>query len=206
MLLAADALLWSLSAIALVGYRRKGERQYLIPALAGVLATVPNLGGLPAVDTRFGPIELLLLVLVLLLLADVQGLPRPLAAKLRFGLRSREWEFDRRFHIYREQLDGLLLTYRTSRDWSVYRRWQATVLRTGPQLVNRMRSLQAPDDNWAQVRDDYANLYERVIGQVGRDEPPDDELTLIRGTELKRNADRLRLKYRAEMRGLLDRW
>jgi hypothetical protein len=205
MLLAADALLWSLSAIALVGYRRKGERQYFIPALAGVLATVPNLGGLPAIDTRFGPIELSLLILVLLLLADVQGLPRRLAAKLRFGLRSREWEFDRRLHIYREQLDSLLLAYRTSQDWSVYRRWQASVRRTGPQLVKRMRSLRPPDADWGQVRDEYADLYERIIALIDRDQSPDDELTLIRGTELKQLADRLRLKYRAEMRGQLDR-
>lgn len=205
MLLAADALLWALSAIALAGYRRKGERQYVIPAIAGVIATVPNLSSLPTVEVRFGPIELSLLVLVLLLLADVQGLPGPLAAKLRFGLRSREWEFDRRFHIYREQLDGLLLTYRTSEDWSVYRRWQASVLQIGPRLVKRMRSLQAPDGEWAQVRDDYADLYERIIALVSRDESPDDELTLVRGTDLKQNADRLRLKYRAEMRKLLDR-
>ena len=166
---------------------------------------LPLVARIPVVEFGVGPLELALFILLVLLVADVQGLPRPMAARMHFGLRSREWEFDRRLHIYREHLDHLLLSYRSASEWSVYRRWQRSAFGRGRRLVAQMRSLGAPDDQWALLRDVYATLCERIILRIAQDQPPDDDATLREGRELKRRADELRLKYRSEMQALTTR-
>ena len=121
------------------------------------------------------------------------------------GRRSREWEFDRRLHAYRERLDRSLGSYPPTRDWSNYRRWQANVLRDGRVLLTKMKRLAPPDDDWAGIRDDYVDLYSGILGLISHDDLPDDDYTSQRGLELRQRADILRLKYRASADALLGR-
>lgn len=195
----AVLLLGAVSLLGVVGFRRKGERQYLIPALAGVGVIALNLRTLPSLGMRSLWFELLLALLVGVLLADVQGLPRPLAARLRFGWRCREWEFDRQLQRSRAQLDRSLLGQGVSDDWEAYRRWQASVHRKAPRLVKRLRALKAPSQGWASVRDDYADLYEQIVGRIERDEAPDDHQTLARSAALIEKTNRLRAEYRSKV-------
>lgn len=197
MQLVADVLFWIMALVALVGFRRTGQRQFLVPVLVGVVAPFLNLGFLPTMRVHLGAIELVLLTLVLLLLAMVQGLPDPIARRIRFGLQSREWEFDRRLCRYCKEVDHLLRAYPASRDWDDYQRWKRRVLAEGRSALRRMGKIHAPNHDRAQVRDDYVELYGRILERINTDQPPDDDDTLERGTELVRRADALRTKYRA---------
>jgi len=205
MQLTTDVLLWCLGIVGVIGFRRRGEKQYLVPAIVGFTVPLLNLVHLPRVAIEFGAVDALLLVLVLLLVADVQGLPAPVARRTGYGIRSHQWEFDRRFHDYRADLDRLMLSYPAQPDWPSYRRWKADLLRRGPKLIARMRSLREPDGAWGDIRDEYVNLYEEILARVANDEYPDDNYSQRRGTELKQRADALRLRYRTEVRAAASR-
>jgi hypothetical protein len=197
----ADLLIVAMVGLLLVGYRRRGNRLDQIAAALAVALLAWNLSKWPEVQLGVGPIEIGLLLLTVLLIVDVQGLPPRLVRYLPSGFRSREWDFDRRLYDKKEQLDRLLLEYRESTDWAVYRRWRARVLRKGRPMTRTMRKLQAPTPEWAAVRDGYVHLYDDILDRIERDERPDDADTLHRGTEIKERADVLRIAYRVAARG-----
>ena len=196
----ADFLIIAMVGLLLVAYRRRGNRLDQIAAALAVALLAWNLSKWPEVQVGVGPIELGLLFLTLLLIVDVRGLPPRLVRSLPRGFRSREWDFDRRLYDEKERLDRLLLEYRGSTDWAVYRRWRARVLRKGRATTRTLRKLQAPTPDWAAVRDGYVHLYDDILDRIERDERPDDADTLHRGTEIKARADVLRIAYRVAAR------
>lgn len=159
----------------------------------------------PQTTLQVGLFDVVLLFVVIAMIAHVQGLPISIARRLRIGLRSREWEFDRRLHIYREQLDTELSSYPSSRDWSEYGRWKRRTLSRGGKLLSGMRSLGPPDESWAHLRDGYVDLYDEILGRINVDDPPDDTYTMVRGTELKNEAAALRIQYRQAAHAAFDK-
>jgi hypothetical protein len=196
----ADLLIIAMVGLLLIAYRRRGNRLDQIAAALAVALLAWNLSKWPEVHVGIGPIEIGLLLLTLLLIVDVRGLPPRLVRYLPGGFRSREWDFDRRLYDEKEQLDRLLLEYRESTDWAIYRRWRARVLRKGRARTRTMRKLQAPTPDWAVVRDDYVHLYDDILDRIEQDKRPDDPDTLHRGTEIKTRADVLRIAYRVAAR------
>ena len=160
---------------------------------------------LPTMGLQLGVLDGLLALAAVALVIYVQGLPPRIAQHVGIGRRSREWEFDRRLHLYRERLDASLRHYPSSRDWPSYRRWRAQVLRDGHVLVARMKGMHAPDDGWAGVRDDYVDLYSEILARIALDDEPDDAYTSLRGGEIKQRANILRLEYRASADALIGR-
>jgi hypothetical protein len=201
----ADLLYVVVIVAGVIGYRRRDERAMVFLAVVGVVALALDVSKLPTIGLQFGVLDAALAVVAAVVVIDVQGLPPKVARYIPIGRRSREWEFDRRLHAYRERLDRSLGTYPPTRDWSNYRRWQATALRDGRALLAKMKRLAAPDDAWAGVRDDYIDLYSGILTLIAHDDLPDDDHTSQRGLELRQRADILRLKYRASADALLGR-
>jgi hypothetical protein len=201
----ADLFYVVLVCASAVGYRRRGERAMVFVAVIGAAALALDVSKLPTIAVQFGVLDAALAVVAAAAVIYVQGLPPRIARYIRVDRRSREWEFDRRLHAYREQLDAALLGYPTSREWATYRRWQAGVLRGGGMLVGNMKRISAPDDAWAGIRDEYIDLYSGILALIGHDDPPDNDYTSKRGLELRQRADILRLKYRASADALMGR-
>jgi hypothetical protein len=200
MRLPAD-ILYTVSVIAAaIGYRRTGAKLLAVLAAVAVGLLLLDIARFRTVHVQVDVLDVILIAIAIGVVVHVQGLPYPVARRVGIGWRSREWEFDRGLHICREQLDKVLLAHPSSADWAVYRRWQTDALRTGLRVVKKMESLSPPDDAWAHLRDDYVDLYKQILSLLANDEPPDDEYTTIRGTELRRRADALRLRYREAAR------
>ena len=119
-------------------------------AVIGGGALALDVSRLPAVEVQVGVLDLGLAIVAATAVTYVQGLPGPIARYVGIGRRSREWEFDRRLHVYRKKLDAALLRYPSSRDWPAYRDWQSRVLRDGHRHLAGMRGLHPPDDEWAE--------------------------------------------------------
>jgi uncharacterized membrane protein (UPF0136 family) len=201
----ADLLYVVLVVAGVIGYRRRGERAMIFLGVVGATALALDVSKLPTIGLQFGLLDAALVVLAAVAVLDIQGLPPRIARYVPIGRRSREWEFDRRLHAYREKLDRSLGSHPPTGDWSDYRRWQANVVRDGRALLAKMKRLAAPDDAWAGVRDDYIDLYSGILTLIAHDDPPDSDYTSERGLELKQRADILRLKYRASADALLGR-
>jgi hypothetical protein len=123
--------------------------------LIGALALMVALrGGIDSQTLLNDPpfFDLLAVLAAILLLADIFGLPLPIARRLRIGLRSREWEFDRR------------LTALTNEARRVVDRAPVELRqRELPEIIARMAALRAPDHDWATLRDDWAMAWQRYL-------------------------------------------
>lgn len=104
--------------------RRRGRRWYLVLALAALLGLGlqlllfwPRLSQ-PKLDF----FDLLGAVLVVFLAADARGLPSPLARRLRIGLYSREWEYDRHLTALGHRVDQLFRANPGASDAAAYGR------------------------------------------------------------------------------------
>jgi hypothetical protein len=201
--LPADLLVLCLVIVGAVGFRRRRGWPFAVAALIAALLLVKGLVQLPSVSWRLGVLDVALAGLIVLLAADVQGLPPSIAHRVRFGYRSHEWEFDDRLHLHKEALDRILTSYPDGEDWATYTSWKARAIPRGLSTLRRMRAMNAPDANWQSVRDDYVALYEGILAGIAHDQPPDNKYTLRVGQEIKERADSLRVEYRASARALM---
>ena len=196
----ADILALAAATLLLIAYRRRGNRVDLLAAVVCVALVALDLSRWPTVRADVGLSELALVAVVAVAYWNVVGFPRVFVRLFRVGYRSAEWDFDMRLYDEKARLDRLLLEYRSSDDWDVYRRWRTKVLTRGRPILGRMATTNAPSAEWAAVRDGYVQLYGEILDRIERDEVPDDARTLRRGTELKERADILRIAYRTSAR------
>lgn len=192
-----DILVALTGVLLWIAYRRRRNRWDLVGAAICTAVLVWNVPRLPSIRLELAWGDLVLLGTVVAAYFNVVGFPRAYVRAFPSGYRSSEWDFDMRLYDEKDHLDRLLLEYRSSEDWNVYRRWQAKVLKRGGKILGGLKTMRAPTADWAAVRDGYVDLYGDILGRIVRDEPPDDADTLRRGTELKERAERLRMAYRA---------
>ena len=198
----ADGLVALAGILLWIAYRRRRNPWDLVGAASCAVLLAWDLTMLPLIRVDVAWRELALLVAVVFAYWNVVGFPRAYVRFFKSGYRSREWDFDMRLYDQKDRLDQLLLEYRSSKDWNVYRRWRQKLLNRGGRILSDLRAMKAPTRDWADVRDGYVDLYGEILARVFRDEAPDDIETIRRGTELKERAEGLRIAYRL----IAQRW
>jgi hypothetical protein len=194
----ADVLAVAVVTLLVLAYRRHGNRMDLIGAGIVAVSLAWDLSRWPTTQAQVGQPEVTLAAVAVYAYFNLVGFPRLVVRHLRVGYRSAKWDFDRRLHNEKARLDSLLLEYRSSEDWDVYRRWRQKVLARGGRILRHMTTMKAPSADWAAVRDGYVQLYRDILDRIERDEEPDDIDALRRGTAVKNHADVLRIAYRTE--------
>jgi len=193
--------------LALGTARRRDEPFYA--ALAAVaalgLAFAALTGRLDASSWNVDLIDMIITSGVVLLGAQLWGLPLPIARRLGIGLRSREWEFDRKLYPIVAEFRELLLDYPGPTPISANQAWAAKVVANGDRLLVRLRSLTPPDANWDGLRNDYVALYEAILAGLLMETAEDQEALKVRSREIERRHGELRREYRARAEAILGR-
>lgn len=152
--------------------RSTRSRFFLVAGLAlvGVVAFVLVRDG-PRWVAISGPISgsvaLASVLLGLLTWAQIVSLPRGVARVLGVGMRSRALVFDNRLIEFRGQFYAAWRLAESDPDR------RAEALTDAEAHVHRMRALRPPDAKWAMVRNDMADDFERWVGLMRTDLPPD---------------------------------
>ncbi|MEK6719995.1 MAG: hypothetical protein AABZ33_04905 [Chloroflexota bacterium] len=157
------------------------------------------IGSWPQVIVRLSAGDAILLLTLFVVGAAAQGLPPGIARRIKFGFRSREWEFDRRFFQYKKQIDAALAAYPDPPTLEAYRAWKSRTIAVGDRVVKQMSKLKEPDEEWSSLRDDYVEAYTGILRRIAHDEEHDAAEIVRRGTELKERAEVLIRKYRIEL-------
>jgi hypothetical protein len=175
--------------------RLRADRSWIVIGV-GLAAPVVFVAVVSGIDTTllFGDPPVLDVVagaLTLLLAADSVGLPFPIARRLRIGLRSAGWQFDRRLYALIEAARHAIEEPASRRD-----RGQREL----PAIARRIRALRAPDREWETVRDGWAQAWERYAERLAEPQVLGaawDEV-LVQQRELVERTEALRARYRAE--------
>ena len=135
--------------------RAAGEWRLLAVVTLGALAVLVFERGGVVTSTLFGQplvVDMVLAAGAVLIAVDLIGLPLPVARRLRLGLHSREWEFHRRLFALTEEA-------RRAVDGSGGSGGpEPSDL---PKIIARTRALRAPSQEWADLRDGWASIWER---------------------------------------------
>lgn len=191
-----------LAGLALAeGWSRGDGRWRRIAFLAsgGLVLLVILRGGVDTESLLTDPpvFDLVLVLAATLIAVDLLGLPLPVARRLRHGLHSREWGFDRRLFALTDDARRVV---------------QAEVLDTAraerelPAIIARIAALRAPDEDWAAVRDGWASAWQSYLDLLGA--PPDAaawEEALARQADLIDRTELLRIRYRADASRILGK-
>lgn len=191
-----------IAGLALAESRSRAAREWrwvALVALVGLAIVVFVRGGVDTSRLIGKPLvlDLILAALGLLIAIDLIGLPLPLARRLRLGLHSREWEFHRRLYALTEE------ARRSAHDPDGTDGDKRSDL---PDIIARMRSLRAPNQDWAELRDAWALLWERY--HAAHMAPFDDLIRMeyIDTTdELVEQTNRLSARYRADSARIVDK-
>ncbi len=199
------ACLLSIAASSIVASRRRVDRFYLVFGVIGGSALVfgialLGISGNVAYLTDVGPF-----LLALVVAQWAFGLPRPIARRLGWGLRNREWEFDRRLYATVGEFDRLLRSRPAQADPEGLSRWRAQVRSRGPRLATRIRALRAPDRAWQELASDYAALCALVIEHIDDADEPGRRAAVERArADLARRRTILQDAYRAWAKDVLS--
>jgi len=182
-----------------LAFRRTGEWLHPLTILLAegfLLGTARREGFSPSLVPVL-PLDAGLAVIAGLLGAQAVGLPLPLARRLGFGLRSREWEYDRSLFDILDGFNRLLEAYPGKENAQANQRWGRTVLDRGPALVVRLRRMRAPNPAWDELTQAYADLYELILMNLREGEDPERRAMIDRqGWVLKDRREALRRAYR----------
>ena len=191
-----------LAGLAFAGGPSRGDgwvRRIAFLAVGGLVLTVIVRGGIDSQSLFNEPpvFDLLAMVAAIAVAADLIGLPLPVARRLRIGLHSREWDFDRRLSALTS--DARRAVHRAASDTGLLEREL-------PAIIARIKALHAPDDDWAALRDGWASAWQQYLDL--RDSATDaaasaEAITLhdhlIERTKL------LRVRYRSEAARILGK-
>ena len=134
---------------------------------------------------------------VLVVAADLAGLPLPIARRLGIGLHSREWEFDTRLYALIQEANRAVEEVNTGR---------VAAVQQLPRFVARIRSLRAPDEDWAAVRDGFALVFEQYADLLARNsEASAWDATLALNHDLTERTELLRARYRDKARRIVGK-
>lgn len=201
-------LLAALTLTAGVAYRRRGDRWY-----AG-LAMVAGLGLLiftararvtgihPTVSV--GLLDIAALVVLVVVAAEAFGLPMVLAKRLGFGLRSRDWEFDRQLRSLLRPLNEVLQSHPSPENRVAYDTWRRDFIRQARRRTARLRRLHPPSEQWASVAAAYADIYDAIADLYRTGDSPEKRAIIkTRTTAVDRERELLRTAYRAKAATIL---
>jgi hypothetical protein len=194
------AIYLAIAGLALAQGPRRGAtwgRRLALVVIGALALAVALRGGIDAQTLLNDPpfFDLFAVLAAILLAADLSGLPLPIAQRLRLGLRSREWEFDRRLTA---------LTNEARR--SVDRASVEVRRRELPGIIVRMAALRAPDDDWAALRDEWAAAWQRYLDALTDDGNPTSSADALRHHEyLIQQTKLLRARYRTEASRILGK-
>jgi hypothetical protein len=198
----STALYLVLAGLAYAEGSSRGDarwRRIAFLALGGLVLLVILRGGIDTESLLNDPpaFDLVLVLAATVIAVDVLGLPLPLARRLRLGLHSREWEFDRRLFALTND------ARRTVQDEASD---TARPERELPSIIARIGALRAPDEDWAAVRDGWASAWQRYLDLLGA--PPDAaawEEALARQQHLIDRTELLRMRYRSDASRILGK-
>ncbi len=136
-------------------------RRVAFLALGGLAFLLIARGGIDTRDLLRAPsvFDVVVAACVIVVVADFVGLPLPIARRLGIGLHSREWEFDSRLYTLLQEANQAVEEVNTGRVEAIQRL---------PRIVARVRSLRAPDEDWAAVRDGFALVFEQYAELLAR--------------------------------------
>lgn len=202
------ALLLATIGCGYLALRRRGEWVYpLVALLAESLLVV--MARREEFSWRLAPVLPLdagLAAITCLLAAQAFGLPLPLARRPGFGLRSREWEYDRRLFAVMGEFNRLLEAYPGKGNAPANQRWGQAVLDRGPSIVLRLRRMNAPSPAWGELTREYADLYELILRNLREGEDPERRAMIDRqGRVLEDRREALRRDYREAAKRTMSR-
>jgi len=180
-------------------WRRSHDRFWLLLAVLILVGTAVALfqRGLATDRLVSGPNgalgDVAILLLAAFFTADAVGLPRRVAIVTGIGLRSREWEFDRRFFQERVQF---LESGTRLRDDPIGREG---VLEFARSHLRRITALRAPNRAWAELRDGLVAADRDWIALILGTLPP-DRMQDVKAAHESANAKwaRLQEQYRSD--------
>jgi hypothetical protein len=168
-------------------------------ALGGLLLLVILRGGIDTESLLNDPpvFDLLTVIAAMAISADLIGLPLPLARRLRLGLRSRQWEFDRRLFA---------LTNEARRAIQDPASEPGRAQRELPDIIARIAALPAPDEDWAAVRDGWASAWQQYLDLLGgpADTAASEEVLALQSQLIERTG-LLRVRYRSDASRILGK-
>jgi hypothetical protein len=151
-------------------------------ALVGVIAALV-VGRIRLRIDSVGPLDAMLLVVTVALLADSTGLSDPVVRRVRVALRGAERDYDLTLYRLVRPLDRTIRAYPGRADEDTYSRWRRRVETVTPRVLERLARLDPPSDDWAVVTRGYIDLYALVLRQVhtgGGTEHDREEIERIR--------------------------
>jgi hypothetical protein len=192
----------ALAIAAFAEGRSRADRSWMVIGLVLVVPVVYSVV-VSGIDTTvlFGdpPVfDVVAGAMTLLLAADTVGLPFPIARRLRIGLHSAGWQFDRRLYALTEAARHAIEDPATRRD-----RGQREL----PTIAKRIRALRAPDREWETVRDGWAQAWKRYAELLAAPQVSGAswEEALALQSELVERTEALRARYRAEAQAILEK-
>jgi hypothetical protein len=174
-------------------------RRIAFIALGGLVLSVILQNGIDTESLFNDPplIDLVAVLAAMVIAIDLLGLPLPVARRLRLGLHSREWEFDRRLAALNND------ARRAVQDAASDIGRQEREL---PPIIARIAALRAPDEDWAAVRDGWASAWQRWLDLLG--EPRGAaawEEALAHQDHLIERTELLRVRYRSDASRILGK-
>lgn len=194
-------LLLTMVLVSVWGTRVRRRPWY---AVVGVLATVVLTGGLLvpslslyAVEIR--PFDLAVALAAIVLIIDVVGLPRPIAARIGLGLHSREWAFDGSLVRCFGPLNHQLSLEPPLESEPAHSAWRRETLRVGEHVLNDASRLRPPEEAWADLTRRYVQVYHLILDAVRSGDDGSIALTVSRMNEaVDKEREALRSRYRSD--------
>ena len=200
--LGSVASLLALAGLAFAESRSHADREWrwlAVVALVYLAVTVVFRGGV-VTEPLFGQgvvFDLAAASWAVLMAVDLIGLPLHLARRLHLGLRSREWEFHRRLFALTEKARRVVESPSANVD---------NGKRELLEIAARMRALKAPNEDWADLRDHWASMWEWYVADRDEDvEPRTREEYLASNAALIERTTVLSARYRADAARILGR-
>ncbi len=196
------AIYLALAGLAFAEGPSRGTRRWrriAFLALGGLVLSVILRGGIDTESLFHDPpvIDLVVVLAAMAIAVDLVGLPLPVARRLRLGLHSREWEFDRRLSALTN--DARRAVQGAASD-------AGRPERELPPMIARIAALRAPDEDWTEVRDGWASAWQRYLDLLG--EPSGAAAwkeALALQDHLIERTEVLRVRYRSDASRILGK-
>lgn len=192
-------LLGLLTLVSYVAFSRRRDRFYLL--LGGISAAIL------VVAASFARIEFqprapdigaaVLLVVLGVVTAEAFGLPLAIAKRVGFGLRSREWEYDRQLTRLLAPLNDLISGQPSSQVSPEYESWRAQFVSEADRRLSKLHRMRAPDVAWRDLTSAYIEIYKSIVALYDDGASPG---LRERVEELSRGADVRRAELRTAYR------
>jgi hypothetical protein len=194
------AVLVGAAVLSFAAYRNRRERFWIVLgaifAIGLVLSLIRN-GLTTSIQVDIG--DAMVFVVGVVAAAEAFGLPRRLAAPLGLGLRSRQWEFDRKLADLARPLGPLLEGLSLDAGEGGLSGWDSAAVEDGRARLAAIARLKPPDERWRALTTSYLKIYGAYLDSIessspGHVSPSVEAMTKAADEELQQ----LRASYRAD--------